>query len=329
MSGFRSIVRVFAVVSWVMVGMFFGSLAVMELSGTPSRDGPVFSDPIVNRIYLAGSIILPILAISLALGGDKVVCRSKRLVTFLIVVLSTPLIHWALLMGNIVAAMDVGFVSLSISLAMFELATIASVPFLLITGRCLPSSKSNAPLPVWAESSIVGGIIIVTSCLILVPVSSRPPSGSGRAFCASNLKQIGLAIAMYSDSYQGRCPMDSANPTLVGSMQLLSNVMSSAKVFYCPSDSRRDARPESDFAKLTLKNISYSYVPNLKWQDTPDSPLMSDRIYTTSLGDRWPTNGNHKAQGGNILFNDGHVAWDLTLPSALKDKGGKLVVLSP
>jgi len=112
-------------------------------------------------------------------------------------------------------------------------------------------------------------------------------------------------------------------------MQLLSNVLPSASVFYCARDPRKDARPESDFAKLTVKNISYSYVPNLRWQDTPDSPLMSDRIYTTSLGDRWPTNGNHTGQGGNVLFNDGHVAWNLTLSAALKDKDSKQVVLSP
>jgi prepilin-type processing-associated H-X9-DG protein len=303
--------------------MLFGSLAVSEFSGMPSRDGPVFADPIVNRLYLAGSIVLPILAISLALGGDKFVRRSKRLVVFLIVILSTPLIHWVLLMGNIAGVIDSGLISLSV----FELATIASVPFLLITGRRAASVTSDTPLPVWVESSVVGGIVIVTSMLMLVPISDRSPSR--RANCASNLKQIGLAIAMYADSYQGRCPMDSSNPTLVGSMQLLSNVLPSAKVLYCPGDSRRDARPESNFAKLTLKNISYSYIPNLKWQDTPDSSLMSDRIYTTAAGDKWPTDGNHKAQGGNILFNDGHVAWNLTLPSALKDKNGNLVVLSP
>jgi len=160
-------------------------------------------------------------------------------------------------------------------------------------------------------------------------VRMRQP-GNG-TICLSNLKQLGLAIAMYSDLNQGRCPMDSTNPTLVGSMQLLSNVspLVSAKMLYCPSDHRPGARAEPDFRKLTPLNISYSYVPNLLWQSTPDSALALDRIYRTSAGSSWSTAGNHIGQGGNILFNDGHVAWANTLPIALKDKNGKEIVLSP
>jgi prepilin-type processing-associated H-X9-DG protein len=123
--------------------------------------------------------------------------------------------------------------------------------------------------------------------------------------------------------------MDSAKPTLVGSMKLLSNVCSTAKILYCPYDARPGAKPEVDFDKLTVNNISYSYVPNLLWQNTPDSILALDRIYSPFAGRAWPTNGNHKELGGNVLFNDGHVAWQATLPSALKDTNGKKVVLSP
>jgi len=56
---------------------------------------------------------------------------------------------------------------------------------------------------------------------------------------------------------------------------------------------------------------------------------MADRIYTTSAGSGWPKDGNHKGLGGNVLFNDGHVSWQNTLLSVLKDKNGKPVVLSP
>jgi prepilin-type processing-associated H-X9-DG protein len=123
--------------------------------------------------------------------------------------------------------------------------------------------------------------------------------------------------------------MDSTNPTLVGSMRLLSNVLGTAKVLYCPSDKRPGARAEWDFKKLTSLNISYSYVPNLKWQDTPDSPLFLDRIYTTSKGSLWPTNGNHGDKGGNVGFNDGHAQWCNNLPYGLKQADGKEIVLSP
>lgn len=320
----RIIVRVFALVSWTMVGMFFGQLAAMELFGTPPRDRLPFSDPIVDRLYLAGSIVLPILAVSLALGGDRIVCRSKRLVIILTLLLCTPLIHWVL----VVMAISSGEKDLvmGVGLPVLELATIASIPFLLVTGYRMSLLKAEVPHPAWLDQVVVGGVVATTVGLMLVPVLYHPPSPYA---CLRNLKQIGLAIAMYSDSYQGRCPMDSASPTLVGSMQLLSNVLPSATVLYCPHDRRPNARAESDFKKLTTNNISYSYVPNLKWLDTPDSPLMLDRIYATSARSDWPKNGNHKDLGGNVLFNDGHVAWNNTLPSTLKDKDGKPVVLSP
>lgn len=184
--------------------------------------------------------------------------------------------------------------------------------------------------------SVVGIAILIFVILSTIPpdIFDRHPSNrmprARRANCNSNLKQLGLAIAMYADMYQNRCPMDSANPTLVGSMKLLSNTCSSAKILYCPGDARPGAKPEVYFDRLTVNNISYSYVPNLLWQDSPDSIIALDRIYSTSAGSEWPTSGNHEGQGGgNVLFNDGSVKWLTNLPSTLKDKDRRQVVLSP
>jgi prepilin-type processing-associated H-X9-DG protein len=160
----------------------------------------------------------------------------------------------------------------------------------------------------------------------------QPPSGTRekarRANCLSNLKQIGLGMAMYADIYNGRLPMDAENPTLVGCMRLLSNIVTSAKVYHCPDD-WRPASAVATYDQLTMNNISYSYVPNLIWQDHPDSIVALDRIYDTAKGSKWPTDGNHKATGGNVLFGDGRVSWVNALPSALKDKDGKQIVLGP
>ena len=180
-------------------------------------------------------------------------------------------------------------------------------------------------------------LVIVVICFlavsIVVPLLIPHFSGERRMYrhvnCLSNLKQLGLAVAMYADSSGGRCPMDSAHPTLVGSMQLLSNVATTAQILYCPSDHRPGARAETDFKKLTTLNVSYSYVPNLIWQDQPDSVLFLDRMYSTARGSTWPTNGNHGDKGGNVVFNDGHVSRMTNLPCALKDTGGREVALSP
>jgi hypothetical protein len=144
-----------------------------------------------------------------------------------------------------------------------------------------------------------------------------------------------LAIAMYSDENQGMCPVNSAHPTLVGCMQLLSKYLDqyspkvSAEVFLCPGDSRPGVQPQPDIKRLTTLNTSYSYVPNLKWRDCPDSPMVMDRIYSTASGDHWPADGNHGDKGGVVAFGDGHIQWVPFLPYALKDRHGHQVVLSP
>ena len=181
----------------------------------------------------------------------------------------------------------------------------------------------------WLVIATIGMFVVIFVAPFVVNRSASSRGPSRRANCLSNIKQLLMAVAMYADSSGGRCPMDSAPPTLVGSMQLLSNVATTAKILYCPSDHRPGARHETDFKKLTTLNISYSYVPNLIWQDQPDSVVFLDRIYSTAKGSAWPTNGNHESHGGNVGYNDGHVAWNNTLSAALKDKDGKEVVLSP
>jgi hypothetical protein len=178
----------------------------------------------------------------------------------------------------------------------------------------------------------VGMAVLGLIAAVLLPPF---PGGGGRELarrenCTSNLKQVGIAIALYADLYGQRCPMDGDPPTLVGSLQLLSNVVQSPKIVFCPQDSRPGARPASTWAELTTNNISYAYVPNLIWQDvSADSIVALDRIYTTEKGSHWPANGNHKDQGGNVLFNDSHVRFVNVLPATLKDKTGRIVVLSP
>jgi len=115
----------------------------------------------------------------------------------------------------------------------------------------------------------------------------------------SNLKQIGLGIAMYADNYNGRMPQDNANtPTLTGSFNLLSNVITSAKVFTCPSDSASKLNPNYPLTNsTTINNISYSYSVGLIWQDQPDSIIALDRM-GTAKGSTAATADTPRARSG-------------------------------
>lgn len=173
--------------------------------------------------------------------------------------------------------------------------------------------------------------MIAILAIVVTGTLRRARERAVRADCISRLKVIGFEVMEYGDlrNQSNEIPANMPND-IVSIVKALSNVTSSAVFLYCPGDSRAGARAEPDFRLVTRKNISYSFVPNLLWQSVlPDSIISLDRIDATAAGSTWPTNGNHKGAYGNILFNDGHVEFRKVLPSALKDKDGKEVVLSP
>jgi prepilin-type N-terminal cleavage/methylation domain-containing protein len=149
------------------------------------------------------------------------------------------------------------------------------------------------------ELLVVIAIIGILAAMLL-PALGTAREKAHRTACLNNLKQFGLGIAMYADGYSGRMPQDLAsNPTLVGSYNLLSNVITSAKIFTCPSDNA--ARFQTGYPltnRLASMAISYSYSVGLYWQDQPDSIIAMDRMGKSvtaagyTKGTKWSANGS-------------------------------------
>ncbi len=194
------------------------------------------------------------------------------------------------------------------------------------------------------ELLVVIAIIGILAAMLL-PALNQAREKARRANCLSNLKQLGLGIAMYADSYNGRVPMDnSTTPDVGGSYNLLSNVVTSAKIFTCPSDGSKKLSTIYPLDTTTgasgHTNISYAYCPYIIWQDQPDSIVALDRMnwktsaaYTKSS--KWQSTtasgggsepSPHKDAGGNVLFNDGHASWANSLPYVVGSNSSPAVV---
>lgn len=144
-------------------------------------------------------------------------------------------------------------------------------------------------------------VLRISALLIAVFVLALPAflqqghgESGGRAVCLSNLKQIGLALAMYADANQGQLPPKSGAE---GLGYLYPKYVPSLWLFRCREDK---ARHEPVYDKpLDEDHCSYTYVGGV-WQSKDN---------TNAVPICWDKDGNHRGRGLNVLFSDIHVQW--------------------
>jgi prepilin-type N-terminal cleavage/methylation domain-containing protein/prepilin-type processing-associated H-X9-DG protein len=197
-------------------------------------------------------------------------------------------------------------------------------------------------------------VIAIISLLaaILFPVFARARENARRSACQSNLKQIGLGIAQYTQDYDERLPIrnyiSSAVPRYTWA-DILQPYVKSQEVFYCPSanklvkgtaDTTLLARGVgygwnyiSQALAVTDKNFSIPLSVIQKpaqlmivadSQNTNVDPIWhvtANNPYPATSGQMnllWPcinnqmnTFGLRHFDGGNVLYIDGHVKWQL------------------
>ncbi len=106
-----------------------------------------------------------------------------------------------------------------------------------------------------------------------------------RARCVSNLKQLILAAIMWADDHDGEFPEKLSD--------LYPNYVDNVKLFTCPSAGGPKITKKEEIDSRT----SYIYVTGLTEASLSDAVVI------------YEDPSNHRGEGGNVAFADGHVEW--------------------
>ncbi len=167
-------------------------------------------------------------------------------------------------------------------------------------------------------------VIFLLFLLVTLPVLRNSRESAWRAQCLSNLKQLGLALHMYSSDYDGRFPATGSprGQGGVASLELLyPGYASDPNLFICPADDH--VTPWDGKGRLSAAHCSYGYDHAHSSDDPADVAIAADCTGIEKGHDGLPTchyysgarrmggypGGWGTWNGMNVLYIDGHVKW--------------------
>lgn len=174
-------------------------------------------------------------------------------------------------------------------------------------------------------------IIVIASLVLLaaivLPLLAAAKRKSSKLNCASNLKQLGLALRMWTDDNSGKYPMQvsvtdggAMESALAGDVaacfRVMSNTLDIPELPTCPNDT--DHVPATNFESLSDSNISY-FAGLDAAEIQPQSLLSGDDnliingkrvqpgILNVQITDTLAWTKERHRKAGNILLADGSV----------------------
>ena len=193
--------------------------------------------------------------------------------------------------------------------------------------------------------------IIAILAAILFPVFGRARENARRSSCQSNLKQIGLGIAQYTQDYDEKYNVqDTASLALGRSFASdLQPYLKSSQIFICPSAAGTEVNPNTflygvtdnrdhNWRLTTPAPESREYVGSYAMNDLLTIPIaLADVQKPTEcamildaahpqasliIGQPRVANSLRHFDGANVCYADGHVKW-------VKGTNGALLNFNP
>lgn len=171
-----------------------------------------------------------------------------------------------------------------------EVAWMTDAGFHYRSATPFPGADAYSNHPDIGRSQVGVSAIAVS---ILLPSLNRARETANRVKCASNERQIGMAILLYSNDNKGQYPPD------LGALLLTQDITLDA--FVCPSS---DNALPPDFQKMTPEqtaawaNANSNYIYGGKGLN---NSVAADKIILIEKLD------DHDEDGINCLFGDGHI----------------------